>query len=135
MAFTAVLMSGPGLCPWPGIANVGRRPTVQGIREQLEVHLLDFHGDLYGRHVKIDFLHYLRPEQRFPRSERHSTPPARWGAWIETWNAGATAQNVIADLVALLCGAEVGYQPVATRRQLARRARRRAMWRLMRPMV
>jgi riboflavin kinase/FMN adenylyltransferase len=29
------------------------------------VHLLDFHGDLYGRHVKIDFLHYLRPEQRF----------------------------------------------------------------------
>ena len=61
----AVLMSGPGLRPWPGIANVGRRPTVQGIREQLEVHLLDFHGDLYGRHVKIDFLHYLRPEQRF----------------------------------------------------------------------
>jgi riboflavin kinase/FMN adenylyltransferase len=61
----AVLLSGPGLRPWPGIANVGRRPTVQGDRERLEVHLLDFEGDLYGRHVKVDFLHYLRPEQRF----------------------------------------------------------------------
>ncbi|HOB63469.1 MAG TPA: bifunctional riboflavin kinase/FAD synthetase [Candidatus Competibacteraceae bacterium] len=61
----AVMMSGPGLRPWPGIANVGRRPTVQGNRERLEVHLLDFQGDLYGRHVKVDFLHYLRPEQRF----------------------------------------------------------------------
>ncbi len=61
----AVLLSGPELRPWPGIANVGRRPTVQGVREQMEVHLLDYQGDLYGRHVKVDFLHYLRPEQRF----------------------------------------------------------------------
>ena len=61
----AVLLSGPELRPWPGIANVGHRPTVQGTREQLEVHLLDYRGDLYGRHVKVDFLHYLRPEQRF----------------------------------------------------------------------
>lgn len=61
----AVLMSGPGLESWPGIANVGRRPTVEGERERLEVHLLDFQGDLYGRHVKVDFLHYLRPERRF----------------------------------------------------------------------
>jgi len=61
----AVLMSGPELRPWPGIANVGCRPTVQGTREQLEVHLLDYRGDLYGRHVKVDFLRYLRPEQRF----------------------------------------------------------------------
>ncbi len=61
----AVLMSGPGLKLWPGIANVGRRPTVDGVREQLEVHLLDFQGDLYGKHVKVDFLRYLRPERRF----------------------------------------------------------------------
>lgn len=60
-----VFMSGPGLKLWPGVANVGRRPTVQGVREQLEVHLLDFQGDLYGKHVRVDFLHYLRPEQRF----------------------------------------------------------------------
>lgn len=61
----AVLMSGAGLRPWPGIANIGRRPTVSGKDERLEVHLLDFRGDLYGRHVKVDFLHYLRPERRF----------------------------------------------------------------------
>ena len=61
----AVLIGGPALPPWPGIANVGRRPTVAGEHERLEVHLLDFQGDLYGRHVKVDFLHYLRPEQRF----------------------------------------------------------------------
>ena len=61
----AVLMSGPGLKLWPGVANVGRRPTVGGVREQLEVHLLDFQGDLYGKHVKVDFLRYLRPERRF----------------------------------------------------------------------
>ena len=61
----AVLLSDPALPPWPGIANVGRRPTVAGTQERLEVHLLDFQGDLYGRHVKVSFLHYLRPEQRF----------------------------------------------------------------------
>ncbi|MCP5159616.1 MAG: bifunctional riboflavin kinase/FAD synthetase [Gammaproteobacteria bacterium] len=61
----AVSISGSELKPWPGVANVGRRPTVQGVREQLEVHLLDFQGDLYGKHVKIDFLHYLRPERHF----------------------------------------------------------------------
>jgi riboflavin kinase/FMN adenylyltransferase len=55
----------PHLQPWPGVANVGRRPTVRGIRQQLEVHLLDFKGDLYGQQVKVDFLHYIRPEQRF----------------------------------------------------------------------
>ncbi len=65
----AVLMSGPDLQLWPGVANIGRRPTVRETREQLEVHLLDFQGDLYGRHVKIDFLHYLRPEQRFASLE------------------------------------------------------------------
>jgi len=61
----AVLLSSPGLRLWPGIANVGRRPTVQGARERLEVHLLEYQGDLYGLHVKVDFLRYLRPEQRF----------------------------------------------------------------------
>jgi riboflavin kinase/FMN adenylyltransferase len=61
----AVVMSGPGLQLWPGVANIGHRPTVRGVRAQLEVHLLDFQGDLYGQQVKVDFLHYLRSEQRF----------------------------------------------------------------------
>lgn len=51
--------------PWRGVANVGVRPTVQGLRPLLEVHLFDFNGDLYGRHVYVDFLHKIRDEQRF----------------------------------------------------------------------
>ncbi len=56
--------------PWPGVANVGTRPTVGGGRSQLEVHLLDYPGgELYGRHVHVDFLAKLRPERRFPSLE------------------------------------------------------------------
>ena len=48
-----------------GVANLGRRPTVNGLRVQLEVHLFDFQQDIYGRHVQVEFLAFLRPEQRF----------------------------------------------------------------------
>ncbi len=51
--------------PLVGVANVGNRPTVDGARTLLEVHLLDFDQDIYGRYVSIDFLHRLRDEQRF----------------------------------------------------------------------
>ncbi len=51
--------------PVPGVANVGVRPTVDGTRALLEVHLLDFAGDIYGRYVQVDFLHKLRDERRF----------------------------------------------------------------------
>ncbi len=37
--------------PLPGVANIGTRPTVAGIRQQLEVHLLGCLMDLYGRHT------------------------------------------------------------------------------------
>lgn len=50
---------------YPGVANMGVRPTVNGRTPVLEVHLLDFDGDLYGRHLTIEFLARLRPEQRF----------------------------------------------------------------------
>jgi riboflavin kinase/FMN adenylyltransferase len=83
----AVVMSGPGLRLWPGIANVGRRPTVQGVREQLEVHLLDFQGDLYGKHVKVDFLHYLRPEQRFESLDALCQQIRRDGQIARDWFA------------------------------------------------
>ncbi|MDX1654047.1 MAG: bifunctional riboflavin kinase/FAD synthetase [Candidatus Competibacteraceae bacterium] len=65
----AVTMHGVKDRPLPGMANIGRRPTVGGIREQLEVHLFDFHGDLYGCHVQVEFLHHLRPERRFDSLE------------------------------------------------------------------
>jgi riboflavin kinase/FMN adenylyltransferase len=52
--------------PLPSVANVGTRPTVDGGLSQLEVHILDFTGDIYGRHVRVDFLHHLRLERQFP---------------------------------------------------------------------
>ncbi len=48
-----------------GVANVGRRPTVGGDAVRVEVHLLDFSGDLYGTELRVEFLARLRPEQRF----------------------------------------------------------------------
>lgn len=50
---------------YQGVANIGSRPTVNGQRAQLEVHLFDFSGDLYGRFISVDILHKIRSEQRF----------------------------------------------------------------------
>ena len=48
-----------------GVANIGNRPTVQGQRQQLEAHLFDFKGDLYGSQIEVLLRHKLRSEQRF----------------------------------------------------------------------
>lgn len=52
--------------PWPGAANVGMRPSVDGTRTLLEVHLLDFNQDIYGRYVEVEFCKKLREEERYP---------------------------------------------------------------------
>ena len=45
---------------------IGSRPTFRSLTEQrIEVHLLDFHGDLYGQPIRIEFLSFLRDEQHF----------------------------------------------------------------------
>ncbi|HZJ95989.1 MAG TPA: bifunctional riboflavin kinase/FAD synthetase [Thiopseudomonas sp.] len=50
----------------PGVANIGTRPTVDsGQRAHLEVHLLNFAGDLYGQHIAVTFHQKIRDEQRF----------------------------------------------------------------------
>ncbi|MTD27433.1 bifunctional riboflavin kinase/FAD synthetase [Erwinia sorbitola] len=51
--------------PLPGVANIGTRPTVAGLRQQLEVHLLDVSLDLYGRHIEVVLREKIRSEQRF----------------------------------------------------------------------
>ena len=51
-----------------GVANIGFRPTVvpnPARRPQVEVHLLDFEGDLYGERIELEFVSRLRGEQRF----------------------------------------------------------------------
>ncbi|APZ41713.1 bifunctional riboflavin kinase/FAD synthetase [Acidihalobacter ferrooxydans] len=48
-----------------GVANVGKRPTVGGVTPLLEVHLFDFTGDLYGRHLRVALRRKIRDERRF----------------------------------------------------------------------
>lgn len=51
---------------WPGAANIGYRPTVSERREAvLEVHLLDYQGDLYGAHMTVYFTRKIRDEEKF----------------------------------------------------------------------
>ena len=48
------------------VTNVGVRPTVsEGERVSVESHLLDFQGNLYGRHARVEFCHFQRAEHRF----------------------------------------------------------------------
>ena len=49
-----------------GVASVGRRPTVrENAAPLLEVHLFDWSGDLYGRHLRVKFLAKLRDEEKY----------------------------------------------------------------------
>jgi riboflavin kinase/FMN adenylyltransferase len=62
----AVEVAGIAEMPLPGVASLGVRPTVkQGAQPVLEVYLLDFSADVYGRHVRVDFLHKFRDEEKF----------------------------------------------------------------------
>src|SRR5437764_6813900 len=52
---------------YPGVVNLGYRPTVSTSKSErvLEIHLFDFDRDLYGLHLEVRFIRYLRPEQKF----------------------------------------------------------------------
>ena len=50
---------------YPGVANLGQRPTFDGQGITLESHLFDFDADIYGRHARVAFIEHLRPERKF----------------------------------------------------------------------
>jgi riboflavin kinase/FMN adenylyltransferase len=52
---------------YPGVVNLGYRPTVSSGKSErvLEIHLLDFDREIYGKDVEVRFVRYLRPEQKF----------------------------------------------------------------------
>ncbi|WP_153447692.1 bifunctional riboflavin kinase/FAD synthetase [Vibrio algicola] len=52
-----------------GVANIGNRPTVNGVRQQLEVHLFDFQQNIYGKQLEVVLLHKLRDEKKFDNFE------------------------------------------------------------------
>jgi riboflavin kinase/FMN adenylyltransferase len=55
--------------PHPAAAFIGRRPTFSGVERIVEVHVLDFTGDLYRRNLKIDIIERVRGEQKFKDAE------------------------------------------------------------------
>jgi riboflavin kinase / FMN adenylyltransferase len=48
-----------------GVANIGLRPTVGGLVPRLEAHLFDVEVDLYGRHLRVALVDFIRPERKF----------------------------------------------------------------------
>lgn len=57
-----------GRC-YAAVANIGTRPTVEGQGVTVEPWILDFSGDLYGQRLTLEFLRFLRPEQKFDSLE------------------------------------------------------------------
>ncbi|MDO9227601.1 MAG: bifunctional riboflavin kinase/FAD synthetase [Pseudomonadota bacterium] len=63
----AVRVQGLGQPDWPGVASLGTRPTVHtNGRPTLEVHLFNFDRSIYREHLRVEFLHKLRDEAKFP---------------------------------------------------------------------
>ena len=62
-----VRVTGDHIPPLHGAASLGVRPTVHtNGRAVLEVHLLDFAQEIYGQHLRVEFLHKLRNEEKYP---------------------------------------------------------------------
>ena len=51
---------------WKGMLNIGHRPTLNnGNNLSIEVHILVFQSDIYNHKIRIEFIHFLRPELKF----------------------------------------------------------------------
>jgi riboflavin kinase/FMN adenylyltransferase len=62
----AVRVHGVGTTSHPAVASLGVRPTITASgRAVLEVHLFDFSADLYGAHMRVEFLHKIRDEEKY----------------------------------------------------------------------
>ena len=61
----AVYVHGLSSRPQPGVANIGVRPTVKGDRPSIEVHLLNWSQDVYGAHVRVEIVDFIRGEHKF----------------------------------------------------------------------
>lgn len=63
----AVRLHGAGPAARDAVASLGVRPTVKaaGARAVLEVHVFDFNEDLYGRHVRVEFVEKIRDEEKY----------------------------------------------------------------------
>jgi riboflavin kinase/FMN adenylyltransferase len=73
-----------------GIMNIGLRPTVSGKKQTIEIHLLDFDQDLYGKKIQIKILKRLRDEQKFDSvtklKEQISKDEQKARLWLEGYD-------------------------------------------------
>lgn len=69
--FTLVEIAGR---KYPGITNIGNKPTVSNVEQtNVETHILDYAGDLYGKNIRVELLKYQRGECKFPSLEALTT--------------------------------------------------------------
>ena len=52
-----------------GVANVGTRPTFNGVRILLEVYIFNFNRKIYNENIQVEFLHKIRDEERYDTLE------------------------------------------------------------------
>lgn len=64
-AVRVVIGEGSFTGTYNGVANIGRRPTFAKQDIILEAHLFDFSGDIYGTHVQVEIVDFIRPEKKF----------------------------------------------------------------------
>ena len=64
-AVFADVLTGPHQGSYQGAASLGVRPMFGVNQPNLETYLFDFNGDLYGQHLSVAFVDYLRPEMKF----------------------------------------------------------------------
>ncbi|MCK6392386.1 bifunctional riboflavin kinase/FAD synthetase [Zoogloea sp.] len=78
MGIYTVSVEGLADRPWPGVASVGVRPTINDAgRPTLEVHLFDWNTECYGAHLKVNFLAKQRDEERYDTLEALTAQIAR----------------------------------------------------------
>jgi len=88
-----------GTTSWvAAVANYGKRPTFDKKDLILEVHLLNFDQDLYGKHIRVAFVDFLRPEMKFSGIEELQAQISKDVATaIETLERYEMRQNKYAD--------------------------------------
>jgi riboflavin kinase/FMN adenylyltransferase len=69
MGIFAVRVHGLEVGTRDAVASVGSRPTFNGTKPILEVHIFDFDRDIYGEYIHVDFIARLRSQEKFERVE------------------------------------------------------------------
>ena len=65
MGIFAARVHGIGAGPLDAVASVGSRPTFNGTRPILEVHIFDFDDDIYGDYIHVEFHTWIRAQEKF----------------------------------------------------------------------